>query len=163
MNRHITELRPVINPESLKPIIVRSVADALSQYERDNKQVSGKSKEGAAYLNRRLIRLLTLCGEFEISPPAELIQAIERQLGVSENPRKAYSEKEFIRAMELLAEDPNLSNRKLAKACKVSVPTISRWRKDPLFERGVQEERDYQVHRADLSDAEKKALDASRP
>ena len=36
-----------------------------------------------------------------------------------------------------LAHDPELSNKKLARALDVSLPTIARWKEDPGFQRRV--------------------------
>ena len=119
----------------------------------------GKSREGTAATNRELIRTLQACYMARFPPTKELIERIARQLGVSidkhggvvSKPRNTSRAKSAYRqAMALLASDGKLSSRKVARLCKVSVPTVSKWRQGITPEEEIR--RDFEVEARRVSE-----------
>jgi hypothetical protein len=80
--------------------------------------------------------LLESCQEIGAAPPDELLAIIARQLDVDGRSRNAPRLKiEQMTASLALAHEPTISEKKLARLCGVSRPTVARWKKDPSFQR----------------------------
>ncbi len=111
-----------------------------------SEQKTSETQEGNAKLNRELVNALNFCHDENVSPPRELVELIKRQFSVTGNPRKASRSGDArSRVIELLAKDPKLSSRKLARACGITVPTVSKWRRDAAFNEAVREEIEFQA------------------
>jgi hypothetical protein len=93
---------------------------------------------GTAALNRKVVALLRLCNQLDPALPISLIEITARQLKVSTARDQVHLKEKQERAIQCLAADATLSSKKLAGLCGVTVPTITRWRKDPSFEKEVQ-------------------------
>ena len=87
--------------------------------------------EGTATLNREIISRLESC-----QVPEELIAVIARQLKVDGKVRnEPRLKREQMAAALALARDPELSDKKLARLCGVSRPTIALWKRQSQFGR----------------------------
>ncbi len=94
------------------------------------------SREGTADLNREIINRLQSCHDIDIAPPEELIAVFARQLNVIGRVRNEPRLKmQKMAAAAAFARDPKLSDKKLARLCGVSRPTIALWKKQPQFGR----------------------------
>lgn len=90
-------------------------------------QVGGK---GTATLNRSILRWLETCQSCGVAPPQELIDAIARQLKVESGiPNDRHKRKQHENALIACALYPELSEKRLARLCGVSRPTIAQWKK----------------------------------
>lgn len=90
--------------------------------------------DGKAALNRGLIARLDTCHDLGAAPPQELTALVARQLNVDGNIRNQprLKTKQMV-AAAALARDRQASSKNLAKLCDVSVPTITRWKTNPQF------------------------------
>jgi hypothetical protein len=93
----------------------------------------GVGGEGTATLNKSIVRWLETCQHHDVAPPPELVDAIARQLKVVRSNRDPGQDMADIAIA--LALDPSLTNKRLASARGVSLPTIARWKAQPGFER----------------------------
>lgn len=88
------------------------------------------SSEGTARVNRLLVNCLK-----SYSVPADLLEMIAQQLRVKDVVRDAvHKARELEVACVACAIVPRLSNGRLAVGCRVSKPTIARWRANRGFE-----------------------------
>lgn len=84
--------------------------------------------KGTAELNAAILRWLERCP----AVPPELVAAVARQLKVV---RRRHNPGQDITNIAIaLALDPDLKNKRLARARGVSLPTIARWKAYPHFE-----------------------------
>lgn len=115
----VKELLPIrfSGPEERREYVNEQVRKCLAIH---------KERSGSlADLSRSLIYWLRF-----IAAPEELIDAIARQMKVAGQPRTGPRNwAKQNKANQLLAEKPGMSNRKLAKACGVTLPTIATWRR----------------------------------
>lgn len=123
-----------------------------------NKQVNRKgTKEGDAEVNEAIVRLLRGMQLIELPPPGALIDLIGVQLGVDKRSRSApRNEVSRDRAAMFLAENPNASDRAVARGAnaavekiewvvkpypKLSHHSVKKWRTEPEFQQLVSEYR----------------------
>ena len=108
----------------------------IREFVSDNvRKILAGHKQSRAKLSRGLIACLDRCNRWDIAPPKELIGAIAQQLKITGQPRSSARDKaKRDQAIRLLAENPSLSNRKLARACGVSLPTIAQWKRPPRID-----------------------------
>lgn len=94
-----------------------------------------RGREGTAAMNRELTTYLDMCEAWGIAPPQNLVQAIRRQLNVSGQRRNTPRDQvKRDQAIDLLAQNPNMSNGTVARACDVSLPTVAAWKRKSDFQ-----------------------------
>jgi hypothetical protein len=90
--------------------------------------------EGRSDLNRWIVDRLEWCAETQMPPNKGLVDLIAQQLGVA-RPRRSGARKgdQKLTAARLLAENPGMKTRELARHCGVSEKLVRNWRKDANF------------------------------
>lgn len=127
-------LRRIGSRESQKRWLLSEIHDICALGRRDKR----------ADVRRDIVRALRFCRDSEIPIPDELIEVIQQQLKVAGQPRqKSKRERERHAAIELLARNPNLSSKKVAKSVGVTLPTITRWRSDLQFQEEIRGKSDF--------------------
>lgn len=81
-------------------------------------------------INSFAYRMLQRCREHDIGPPEALVRLLQIQLGQDTPPQTFDYSSRQIHAAEIIAENPSVSTRKLAKDVGVDRKTIGRWKDD---------------------------------
>ncbi len=95
--------------------------------------------EGTAALNREVLRSLERCERIGAPPPKELVDLVAHQLKIDSKARNEtrWKRKRTAAVKACARSSKPISNKRLARACGVSLPTIARWKKDPSFSQNV--------------------------
>jgi plasmid stabilization system protein ParE len=101
------------------------------------------STEHRAETNRAIVEALGVLRLIDSPPPPELIDLIAYQLGVSGKPRDQHRDEAKLRkAIRLIAENPDISNRRAAIQIGADRKTIRTWRANRIFQEEVGREQE---------------------